>query len=762
MKAMRSFFLILLLLADASRVVAQGTAFFYQGRLTDGGADANGAYDMSFTLFTASANGTPSGSTVTNSIAVSNGVFTATLDFGPGVFDGTALWLEVGVRTNGAPSFTALPRQKLLPVPYAIYAPSAGTAGSVNSGVIQSNSIANGQVVRSIDGLTDNVKIAAGANITLASNVQTSTLTISAVNSGGGAGTNNQWNLLGNANTATPPNFVGTTDNTPLEMHVNNVRALLLQPQPGGPNVIGGAPNNTVAGFAETIAGGLGNTIQGASANLIGGGSANLIESGVSNSVIGGGWQNDIQEDLSAIVGGGANTNVGVASLIGGGLNNTIQVNASYCCIVGGLGNNIKFNAFGSSIGGGYSNNIGDTVAGVIAGGRHNSASDFANYSAIAGGDGNTVNGDGFGPADQFIGGGESNNIGPGGVWAVVGGGFGNMADSTSCVIGGGGSNVIGADCAFSGILAGSENVVANQSLSSAISGGANNSINGAFDCAIGGGWSNSIAVDNFYGSSVISGGRSNAITGGAMVSTIGGGMNNTVNNAMFATIPGGSNNIAVGDYSFAAGRNASALHEGCFVWSDSRRGGVASTGANQFIINAEGGVCINAKPADVSLTVTNGAVIDTITAGTITASGNILSVKGNISAPFGDICGLTMCGVSDRNAKQGFAPVDARATLDKVAALPISTWSFKANPGTRHLGPMAQDFYAAFSVGADDKHIATVDEEGAALAAIQGLNQELKEEISAKDAKIESLEQRLVRLEHLVASIEETPHSAP
>lgn len=41
----------------------------------------------------------------------------------------------------------------------------------------------------------------------------------------------------------------------------------------------------------------------------------------------------------------------------------------------------------------------------------------------------------------------------------------------------------------------------------------------------------------------------------------------------------------------------------------------------------------------------------------------------------------------------------------------------------TPHLGPMAQDFHAAFNVGMDDKHMATVDEEGVALAAIQGLN---------------------------------------
>ena len=59
----------------------------------------------------------------------------------------------------------------------------------------------------------------------------------------------------------------------------------------------------------------------------------------------------------------------------------------------------------------------------------------------------------------------------------------------------------------------------------------------------------------------------------------------------------------------------------------------------------------------------------------------------------------------------------------------------------------MAQDFHAAFKVGMDDKHIATVDEEGVALAAIQGLNEKLNE----KDAEIESLKQRLEKLEQLL-----------
>ena len=63
----------------------------------------------------------------------------------------------------------------------------------------------------------------------------------------------------------------------------------------------------------------------------------------------------------------------------------------------------------------------------------------------------------------------------------------------------------------------------------------------------------------------------------------------------------------------------------------------------------------------------------------------------------------------------------------------------------------MAQDFYAAFSVGMDDKHIATVDEGGVALAAIQGLNQKLTEELKLRDAKNAELNQRLAALEKII-----------
>ncbi len=115
---------------------------------------------------------------------------------------------------------------------------------------------------------------------------------------------------------------------------------------------------------------------------------------------------------------------------------------------------------------------------------------------------------------------------------------------------------------------------------------------------------------------------------------------------------------------------------------------------------------------------------------------------------------GLTVNGAvvltSDRNAKADFAAVDAQEVLEKVAALPLQSWSYTNRPGVKHVGPMAQDFRAAFGLGEDDKHIATVDADGVALAAIQGLNQKLE----ASQRENSALKERVEKLEHLLQKL--------
>jgi hypothetical protein len=91
-----------------------------------------------------------------------------------------------------------------------------------------------------------------------------------------------------------------------------------------------------------------------------------------------------------------------------------------------------------------------------------------------------------------------------------------------------------------------------------------------------------------------------------------------------------------------------------------------------------------------------------------------------------------------DSNAKTDVTPVDHRETLRKVNELPVTAWNYKHDPHHRYVGPMAQDFHAAFGLGHDDKHISTLDTDGVTLSALKGLIEELRErqERSAAQAR--------------------------
>ena len=102
---------------------------------------------------------------------------------------------------------------------------------------------------------------------------------------------------------------------------------------------------------------------------------------------------------------------------------------------------------------------------------------------------------------------------------------------------------------------------------------------------------------------------------------------------------------------------------------------------------------------------------------------------------------------ISDRHAKANFGSVDPADMLERVRALPITTWNYRIDDASvRHIGPMAQDFTAVFGVGGDDRTIHPMDGQGVALAAIQGLaaqvaalqgeQQRLLEQIAAFEAR--------------------------
>jgi hypothetical protein len=131
------------------------------------------------------------------------------------------------------------------------------------------------------------------------------------------------------------------------------------------------------------------------------------------------------------------------------------------------------------------------------------------------------------------------------------------------------------------------------------------------------------------------------------------------------------------------------------------------------------------------------------------------LFVVGNTPSPA--YCdGTTWQNGSDRNAKEDFTAVKPGEVLEKVSALPITTWKYKTEPeGVRHLGPVAQDFHAAFGLnGVDDTHIATVDEGGVALAAIQGLNEKVEGRIQKLESENAELKAELAELRTLVKQL--------
>ncbi len=130
----------LLIAAGASVTAsAQGTSFTYQGRLQDGGANANGSYDFQFMVWDALSGGTqqpqPTAVTVSKtSVAVVNGIFSVQLDFGPGAFPGADRYLETSVRLAGSGPFTTLaPRQPVSPTPYAIRSATSSSADNATN-----------------------------------------------------------------------------------------------------------------------------------------------------------------------------------------------------------------------------------------------------------------------------------------------------------------------------------------------------------------------------------------------------------------------------------------------------------------------------------------------------------------------------------------------------------------------------------------------------------------------------------------------------
>ncbi|MGA2244906.1 MAG: tail fiber domain-containing protein [Verrucomicrobiota bacterium] len=825
-----------------STVLAQDTAFTYQGQLWDGGSPATGSYDLKLTLFDAVTNGNSVAGPVTNTaVGVTNGLFTTVIDFGS-AFDGNLDWLRLQVRTNGGGAFTTLsPRQQLTPTPYAEFATTASNvSGTISFAQLPSGLVTNEESALTLTGSF----FGNGAGLT---NLNAAMLN--------GLSAGSFWQLGGN--NVTGGEFIGSTNNQPIEIWAASQRAFRVEPDTtgsGSPNVIGGSVGNFmnaggviggfiggggatnyngasypnhVAAYYGSVVGGYGNTIVAfANAAFIGGGDNNSVAG--NSAVISGGEYNRIKAsaDHGVIDGGIYNTNGGEFGVIGGGQNDTVTANnanvaggyantasGQYSAVAGGSQNTASavnsavggggLNTAGgasATVGGGAANTAGGTSA-TVGGGTFNSASGIystvgggsfnaatLDYATVSGGESNVADG-----TDAVVGGGNANLAN--GIYSTVAGGQTNSAVAANAAVGGGRGNQ--ALAPFSTIAGGGFNQASDFSF---VGGGY---YIWAFDFSVVGGgngnWASNYSVVG-GGDSNIATGEQSAIGGGGAnqamgtSSTVSGGDEN-LSTGEGATVPGGEANVAMGMDSFAAGLSATAQYDHSFVWSDGSGDGsdlfFEDTGPNQFLIQATGGVGINMNtPTGDSLSIggsmrMNNNVIylragsdqnhglryvgNGTTFGGISPDGPVLF--GYSGGALGTdqngtthvalqwtTSSVTVSGTfnnnSDRNAKENFSNVRAAHILEKVAQLPLCEWSYKTDSATRHIGPMAQDFYAAFNVGTDEKHIAPIDEGGVALAAIQGLNQkleELKTDLKHKDAENVELKQRLAALERII-----------
>jgi hypothetical protein len=509
----------------------------------------------------------------------------------------------------------------------------------------------------------------------------------------GGLAAGSFWQLGGNSNVPTGSNVIGTLDNQFLDVRVSNVRVMRLRLFTDGQGLYTNAPN-VIGGSSVNLT----------APNVVGA----TIAGGGGNTTNGNALANEVSADFGTVGGGASNTAGYQGATVGGGFGNTAGFN--YTTVAGGSGNTAS--SYASTVGGGLNNSAGGLAGYVTVGGGYaNNASGAGSVIGGGGFDGSTVSGNtASGPA------------------SVVGGGLGNMATWNDTTVAGGSGNTA-------------------SSYASTVGGGLNNSAVGL-----------------------------------AGYVTVGGGANNTAS-GLYSTVPGGYFDIAQGEASFAAGYSAQALHDYTFVWSDGTPSpSFNSTAINQFLIYAAGGVGIGTNRPQAQLHVTSSggnsfpqAQLDQqnptdysrlrfTVGGNINKRWDVAATATNFviySASIGanmlllNSSGLTVNGTfvssSDRNVKAGFEPVNAKTVLERLAAMPITRWHYTNDVATPHLGPMAQDFYAAFNVGMDDKHIATVDEEGVALAAIQGLNLKVESENSVLRAENVELKQRLEALEQIV-----------
>ena len=464
----------------------------------------------------------------------------------------------------------------------------------------------------------------------------------------------------------------------------------------------------------------------------------NISDNGADDSFIGGGQANSIQfNSLDSFIGGGdGNTNLSNAgySVIAGGLDN--QTASGWSVIGGGRGNVITSGTEYSTIGGGFVNTNSGNYA-TVPGGNENYA--LGAYSFAAGDQAQALHQGAF-------------------VWAdSEGSPFGSTSNNQFAVRANGGVNFVtsGAGMTLDGPLA-------------------VNGLNTAGTMNI-----NAITGMNLKSSTTLSlqsslmtlsavseiklGSAGTIVDIGGLVqfdgtildqTTFQGGLISDGPVGIGTSTPQQVLSVVGGINIDQGGQNTGIITTNALTFGSSSGEGIASqrtgtlpTGLFDLVLYTAG---------DPRLTIMNGGNV-----GIGNSSPAHLLVVGNSGSPA--YCdGTTWQNGSDRNSKAGFAAINPTNVLAKVATLPISEWQYKVDAeGSKHLGPMAQDFHAAFGLnGGDDRHISTVDESGVALAAIQGLNEKLMETeqaVKMRDGEIQTLQQQNDSLAERLNELEAT-----
>jgi len=726
---LRSALCVLLVLWSGSlSAQALTPTFTYQGELSESGSAADGAYDFRFRLFDAASGGAQVGSQVTvSAVAVSGGLFSVPLDFGPAALSGDRRWLEIGVRPAGGGGYQTLsPRSEVTAAPYA-WAAAVALAGSVDSASVIDGSLGNSdinaaEIQRRVSGSCSSGQAMRAVNqngTVVCGSLGTGTVTSIATGAGLTGGP-----ITTSGTIAVAANGIGTT-----EINAAEVQRRVSGTCPAGQSIRVVNQNGTVACEVDDVGSG-DITAVSAGAGLSGGGTSGAVSLALDTG---------FSDGLYWRLGGNAGTNPAV-DYLGTSDNQPLVLGANglhlafwqampltgpaggYTAnvVLGGPNNFIDAGVRGATIAGGGVP-IGDSDP-VYGGEAPNRVTDH--YGTIGGGYANQAGDDAGDISNRpfaTVGGGQS-NIASG--WgATVSGGLINSTSGSSSTIGGGWGNT--ASGWWSTVAGGQLNITSGDW--STVGGGDSNTASGP-QSTIGGGFNNTASAGN----TTIGGGESNAASGQS--STVGGGGANTAS-GNFSTVAGGWNNTAAGDFSFASGRQAQANHAGSFVWADNQPYDFSTFSDNGFKVRATGGVRIVVGIDD-------------------TAPGPETVPTWQCTFSNG---GSWTCS-SSRALKDNLIEVDATRVLDLVTRLPVYRWNGRGqDPGITHMGPTSEDFYAAFGLGDDQRAIATIDLDGVALAAIQGLaaeNVALREESADLREETETLRSRLTATEQSLAEM--------